>query len=204
MKSVGIFFGELSFRIKDLLRCNKNKIIVFCIAFVLGLILGFRNGIKTEFSLQTLAESNSLVYRYLADKINIVSFILCNIFLLLLFCALYCLASCNTILSYLTAFILFYRAYCMAYMIVLLISVCKLLILPYLLLCYIPFMLAYAILFFILGLFIGELCDERWGCFCIRNTTECFMRYIPLYICFVLLAIVEGILMILLTFGIVI
>lgn len=204
MKPLGYFIGELTFTVKDLFRCHKKRILVFCIAIALGLILGFRNGIKTEFTAQKLIDANSLIYRYIADKINIFTFILCDAFMLLLFCALYCFASCNKILSYLTALILFYRAYMLAFMIVLLISVFKLLILPYLLLCFSPLMLVYLALFFLLGLFIGDLCDSRWGGFSIENMTDCGIRMLPLFIAFVLLAIVEGILMLLLTFGIVI
>lgn len=204
MKPWGYFIGELTFKVKDLFRCHKKRIIVFCIAIALGLILGFRNGIKTEFTAQKLMDANSLIYRYIADKINIFTFILCNAFMLLLFCAIYCFASCNKILSYLTAIILFYRAYMLAYMIVLLVSVFKLLILPYLLLCFIPLMLAYMALFFLLGLYIGDVCDSRWSGFSIDNMTDCCIRILPLGIAFVLLSIVEGILMLLLTFGIVI
>lgn len=204
MKPVGYFVSELTYRVKDLFRNNGKRIIFFCAAIVLALILGFRAGIKTELCAQTFANTNSLIYRYIADKMNVFSFILCEAFLLLVFCTLCCLTACNKILSYCVAILLFYRAFMLAYMLVLLISVFKLLILPYLLVCFIPLMLAYLLLFFLLGLYIGEVCDNGMGGFVFGNFTDCLLRLIPLFILFVLLAVAEGILTLVLTFGIVI
>lgn len=203
MRPIRYYVEECAFRIKDLLRHNKKRVIVFCIAFALGLILGFRYGFKTEFGVNDFIGSNTLIYRYICDKINLFTYILCQLLWLLLFCAIFIFCSCNVVLTYIAAIVLFYRAYMLAYTLVLLLSIFKLLILPYILVCFLPFMLAYAVLFFLIGLFAGEVCDNGCGGFSIGNASDCALRLVPVLIALAVLVLAEGILLFILTFGIV-
>lgn len=204
MRAPVYFISDLTYKVKDLIRCNAKRFILFCVAFVLGLIFGFRNGIKVELCLQAFSNGNSLIYLYIAEKINVFTFILLNLLSAAVLCAIICFCSVHSLTSYLITLLLFYRTYVFAYRMILLITVFKLTVLPYLLLCFLLFQLAYIVIFAFIGLFAGEISDCGRKGFYFGNVSECACRLLPAYILLALLCIAEGILTMILTFGIVI
>ena len=170
-------FYNLLFDFRDFCKCNRGKLLVFCICNLLAIVLGVRAAFAVSDAETYLWSHSCNVFLFLAGKRSIFTYFFLELITCWVVLVLLVFASVHFLLSYLCFAILFFRTYLFAFYLGLYIFFLKVSVLPFVILCAVPcYLLCLCIYMTVAVLSLNRARDAwRYGAGC-HNTFPRYMQ----------------------------
>lgn len=196
---------NLLYDARDFIRCHRGKIIGIILINILVIALGIRGAFAVYDAQTYLYNHPSNVFSFLVGKKSIFGYFLTELIACWAIIVLFAIASLHFLTAYGCILILFFRTYLFALYTCLYIIVLKLAVLPFVIVCLIPFYLAESIVFTVLIILaISQAHDARlYGFSCLRSPRRILSGTVMPCVLMTILMILHAILGYFLTLGII-
>lgn len=196
---------NLLYDFRDFVRANRIKLLFLWLACIAGIILGICGAFSVFDAQVYLTNHADSTFLFVIGKKSIVGYFFVNLIISLLTVLLLAFLSVHFLASYLSFLVLFFRSYVFSLYLCLYIMLLKLSVLPFVLLCLIPYyLLSVAIFTVVAVLALNRACDLHLYGYCNENSLPRFVQKLILpCIMLVILLILFTILSYFLTVGII-
>ncbi|MDE7395165.1 MAG: hypothetical protein K2M95_03490 [Clostridiales bacterium] len=157
---------NLLYDIRDFIRQNRIKLLLMLLVNVVAIIIGIKSGFSVSDVGDYLHGHRHTEFLFIIGRKSVFSYFFITLLVHVMLLALFTFSAVHFITAYLGLFLLFLRSYIFALNLSLYIAYLKLTVLPYVILCMIPFYLIVTCLFCALvAIAINRSCDaRRYGC----------------------------------------
>lgn len=168
---------NLLFDLRDFVRQNRIKLLLLFLMNVLAIVLGVRSGVAVRDVEAYLHNHRPSEFLFIIGQKGVFGYFFITLLVQVILLALFTLSAVHFIAAYFGLILLFLRAYLFALYLSLYIIFLKISVLPYVLLCMIPFFLLTTCLYCVLVILAIDRSSDarRYGC-SFKNSYANFVR----------------------------